>query len=86
MSVAERELEVERRVGHRIIRAGDVVKITGLGRGCVRVDGELRSGFKVLGFRGGDVLVYGAKTPKRVPHLRTFPVERIGARPRGSGG
>jgi hypothetical protein len=88
MTVVERdELAVERQLGRRVIRTGDVVKIDGLGRACVRVatpDGTWRfaRGFRVLGFRGDEVVVYGAKSAGRAEHVRTFTVDRIGARPR----
>lgn len=79
--------ETERRIGGRIIRAGDVVTISGLGRARVMVvgdDGELREhpGFKVVGFRGDEVFVVGAQKLGRVQHARTFKVDRIGARRR----
>jgi hypothetical protein len=76
------DLEASRQLGRRIIRAGDVVKISRIGRGCVRVGGEIRSGFRVIGFRGNEVVVVGARSPGRVEHVRTFTVDRIGARPR----
>lgn len=82
---ARPDLETIRRLGpRRVIRAGDVVKIKGLGRGCVPVVGPagpgLQPGFRVIGFRGPDVVVFGRKNPRRVDHLRTFTVDRIGAR------
>lgn len=76
------ELEEERQIGRRIIRRGDIVTIAGLGHGCVRVEGRPVPGFRVLGFSGEEVTVYGARTKTRAEAIRTFPVERIGRRPR----
>lgn len=64
-------LEETRRIGNRILRKGEVVKIDGIGGGE----------FIILGFRGDTVEVYGGK-PKKVQSIRTFSTERIGARPR----
>lgn len=80
MTIAE--LEHERRIGRRIIRAGDVVAIRGEGYGRVMVAGHLVPGFRVLGFRGDDVDVFGARTATKAPSVRTFPVTAIGARHR----
>lgn len=80
MAVAE--LEQERRVGRRVIRAGDVVAIRGEGYARVPVDGRLVPGFRVLGFRGDTVDVFGARTSTRAPAVRTFPVSAIGVRHR----
>lgn len=76
------DLESERRIGRRVIRAGDVVMIAGYGRARVPVDGRPVPGFRVLGFRGGDVHVFGARTATKAPGVRTFPVAAIGRRPR----
>lgn len=70
-------LESEREVDGVVIRAGDVVKIVGLGRARVRLgDREVR-GFRVQGFRGDEVECYGAKLAGRPEHLRTFRVDMI---------
>lgn len=76
------DLEAERRMGRRVIRAGDVVAIRGEGYARVPVNGRLVPGFRVLGFRGDDVQVFGAKTSTKAPAVRTFPVSAIGARHR----
>lgn len=76
------ELEQERRVGARIIRAGDIVAIRGEGYARVPVDGRLVPGFRVLGFRGDSVDVFGARTARRAPAVRTFAIDRIGRRSR----
>lgn len=80
MTVAE--LEVERRIGRRVIRAGDVVAIAGHGYARVLVSGHLVAGYRVLRFAGNDVHVFGARTKTKAPSLRTFPVALIGARHR----
>lgn len=76
------ELEAERKLGRRTIRAGDVVAIRGLGHARVLVAGRLVPGFRVLGFHGDDVQVFGAKTSTKAPAVRTFPVSSIGVRHR----
>jgi hypothetical protein len=75
-------LESERRIGRRTIRAGDIVTISGHGHARVRHDGHQVAGFRVLGFRGEEVQVYGAITKLRAEGVRTFPIDRIGRRPR----
>jgi hypothetical protein len=75
-------MERERRIGRRIIRARDIIDIAGFGRARVQVGRELVRGFRVLGFRGDEVYVFGAKTERRTPALRTFTIDRIGARHR----
>lgn len=75
-------LETERKLGRRVIRRGDVVAITGKGHARVRVEGHPVPGFRVLGFRGDDVHVFGAETRTKTEGLRVFPVDRIGRRPR----
>lgn len=60
------ELEHERRISpRRVARTGDMVTLTGV-----------RGTFKVLGFRGDDVELYGGKVG-RVKCLRTMSASRI---------
>ena len=79
-------LETERKIGGRIIRKGDVVKITGYPYARVRtfINGRIVQvkGFRVLGFRGGEVHVWGARTSTKAELLRVFTVGQIGVRPR----
>lgn len=63
--------EFERRVGGRMLRAGEVVRVTGA-----------RGSFTIRAFRGGEVYVFGG-TPGR-ERCRVFTVDRIGARPRAA--
>lgn len=74
MTPLEPEREVE---PGRVVRAGDLVGIVGLPRACVRVEGQFRRGFRVLGFRGDEVHVVGARTANRVEMLRAFPLDRL---------
>lgn len=90
-AIEARPVVSTRSVGSRTIRAGELVRISGLVRGCVPTSGPkgpvLASGFRVLGFRGREVIVFGRKGPRRVDHVRTFDIERIApvdGRPRGS--
>lgn len=70
-------LDVEREVDGKMIRAGDVVRIRGLGRARVRLGEREVRGFLVRGFRGDEVECFGAKLPDRAPAIRTFTVDRI---------
>lgn len=70
-------LELERQVGRYTIRAGDVVRIVGLGHARVRIGKDEFRGFVVRGFRGDEVECFGSQTPKRAPAIRTFTVDRI---------
>lgn len=74
---ARAPLELERQVGRDVIRAGDVVKIVGLGRARTYVEDREVAGFRVLGFRGDEVECYGAKRRGLAPALRTFTVAMI---------
>lgn len=80
------DLELERRIGSRIIRAGDVVRVAPLPRSRVAavIDGRLEElkGVRVLGFRGDEVHVLGAKCRGRVELIRVFKIDDIGARRR----
>lgn len=58
-----------RKIGGRVLRAGDVVKIAG----------QRAAQFLVLGFDDGTVEVYGGRKD-RAPLRRTFPLEAIGTR------
>ena len=79
------ELEEERELAGRVMRRGDVVAILGHRlarvRGVVIIGGEQKvvqlRGYRVLGFRGDEVHVYGATSPKRAESVRTFTVDRI---------
>lgn len=65
--------ELERRLGGRVLRAGEVV----------RVSGE-RGLFTIRAFRGDEVDVWGG--PQGRERFRTFRLERIGSRPRAAKG
>lgn len=63
-----RPVETERQVGpRRIVRAGDHVRVSGV-----------RGVWRVVGFVGDALLVYGQKTPLRAPASRTFTADRLG--------
>lgn len=61
--------ETERKIGSRVLRAGEVIKIVGL-----------RGDFRIRHFDGEEVAVYGGP-PGHEMH-RSFRVERIGRRSR----
>ena len=61
--------ETQRKIGSRLLRAGQVIKIVGL-----------RGDFRIRHFEGEEVAVYGG-SPGREMH-RSFRVDRIGRRPR----
>jgi len=63
--------ELERRVGGRVLRAGQVVRVTGA-----------RGLFRIQRFRGDEVDMFGG--PPGREHCRVFKVDRIGARPRAA--
>lgn len=63
--------DLERQIGARTLRAGDTVRIVGV-----------RGEWRIVGFVGDTVDVYGAVTARRAPLLRTFTVDRIGTRRR----
>lgn len=65
--------EAERKIGSRLLRAGQTVRITGE-----------RGLFRIERFDGGEVHCWGG-TPGR-EKWRVFRAERIGRRPRMSGG
>lgn len=71
------ELEDEREVDGRVIHRGELVAIDGIRYGRVRVDGRPVRGFRVLGFRGDEVHVFGAETKLKVEAVRVFSVDRI---------
>jgi hypothetical protein len=61
--------EALRKMGRRVLRAGDIVKIKGAG-----------GHFRIRHFRGREVEVFGGR-PNHT-RIRTFTVDRIGRRPR----
>lgn len=64
------ERESERKVGGRVLRAGDVVKVKGL-----------RGEYRIKGFRGETVTLVGG--PRRC--FRNVSVDRVGVRKQGGG-
>lgn len=61
--------ETQRKIGSRVLRAGQTVKIVGV-----------KGDFRIRHFEGEVVSVYGGR-PGREMH-RSFAVDRIGRRPR----